>query len=182
MKGQQRRGEDHLARPALDHRIANRTGQNELGIQIDLDHLVPQFVGMFGCGRTFDSAGIVHQDVDLRMIRKHLFGKAAHCIPVGKIALIGGKVAAHRGDRFAQIASIRVHRRADPDDIGPSGCKCLGHTAANAAFRARHQCGFACQIKHLAHQAAPSLTRIRVFIELGFSVSALNASPIECSD
>ena len=83
LETQQGGGEDDFAVAAVDHGPSDLAGEDELAGEIDLQDAVPVAVGVLGCGRPCDYAGVVDQDVDWTRPGGELSRQVGDCCPVG---------------------------------------------------------------------------------------------------
>ena len=151
---------DDLAAATFDHCLADLAGQDELGIEVHFDDLVPVFVRVLGGRRPQDCAGIVDQDVDHGMCGVQVCNELMESGTVGEVTGIGMAVAANGLHRFGYIAAVCFQGGTDGDDVCACLGQCHGHGFADAAFGTSHQRGLAGKVKlgKFGHYCTPSLT------------------------
>ncbi len=112
-----------------------------MGRKIDLDHFVPEFVGMLGSRVTPDHACSVDKDIDDRVVGAHLFRECMNGVSIGEIAAIGEKPPSGASDCIPGVPAIVLHRRAHTDDVRAGSGKRFRHAAADAATGSRDERG-----------------------------------------
>ena len=164
LEGQQRGGEDDLARAALQHVAAEFARQHELRVQIDLDDLVPVFVGMLGGRLAQDRAGVVDQDVDGRAVALHLFDERVERLAVAEVAGVAAELAAARGHFPLHVAAFGFQRGAHADDVGAGFGQGHRHRLADAAAGAGDEGGLSIQFELIENVQGQSVQCTRIFI------------------
>jgi hypothetical protein len=93
-----------------------------LGIEVDVDDLVPPFVGMFGYRLAHDVAGIVDENIDPRMFCFTLLMKE---YKESRLLKSPGKdrIFFPAFHRFLHFAAGCRHGMADTNDICPCFCQ-----------------------------------------------------------
>ena len=104
-------------RPAPIHAAADRLGQEEGGLQVDVHHLVPVLLGEVERVGAADDAGVVDQDVDAAE-RLHAAGTRRRAI-----GSVRGQVGLDRQEAAARAPAtcalgLGRRRAADGDDVG----------------------------------------------------------------
>ncbi len=123
LEREQRGDEDDLPGPALQHPLADLSGEHELGGEVGRDHRVPRLVGVLGRGLPHDRSGVVHEDVDPLDIVVEPSHEVEHGGAIGEVARVAAKASAARFDLARHFLTVGPERRADADDIGAGlGC------------------------------------------------------------
>ena len=128
---------DDAAAPAGQHRFREGAGTPIDAVQIDINDVLPVFIGAGGRIDAVGDACVVYQDVDAALVRHDAVGRVVYGIRVGDVELhAGGAVAA--GHEFLGALLCLVLQNVG-DDYGGAG---FGESAAgletDPACTARH--------------------------------------------
>ncbi len=146
LKRKQRSNVNDLPLPARQHVRARRAAEPEHRGQVDLDHGVPVFVGMFRRRCAPDDARVVHQDVH-RAHRRH--GLIDQPVRLRARAEIGGQaVCAHAGLLTDALRRLLRSRDIVQHHVRPGFGEAERNRRAQPAIGARHQRDFTVQTKH----------------------------------
>jgi len=113
LEGQQGRDVDDRAAPGGKHRGAERLGEEEDRVEVDVHHRVPVVEGHLGCGRAPDGAAVVDKDVDGSVLDEHL-GGGYDRLPVTQVRRHGADTSPARLRLGRDV--VTVSRGAAPED------------------------------------------------------------------
>jgi hypothetical protein len=148
LEGQKGGDLDDLASPLRDHHPRRCLGQEEQGLQIDLDHIVPLLLAIVQRRLAMDDAGVVDEDVEPAELAD---GAVDHLVQLGDRC--GAEVAGQRQKVPAEGGDLGLGLfKAGAIGAGNVGARLregMRHGLPEAASGAGHQRHFACQAERI---------------------------------